>query len=504
MDAERNAAKSLLRALDEPAVLRGNELLVEFQECAHEERRAAALQALEGLAPGTARGPAAERAKRKHQILLRCDVRDEPLESVAADLGLSIRQFYRERSEAFEDFVAMLKAAPRAANPAKGSVSDTDVAVMRERYLLQLRACGMHDAMWREATALATDLGEDERAIGIWTIAAEAARYTGDLRRSSEAIGRAKHLRESLALAKPVAGAILVAISEIALHWTRGEYVRASARLEDAVRECAYGQGLFGLDAALFGIMLTYGLSCEIERGRWEEARSLLRALSETERRTDPRHTSPSSLRHSGRLALRAHQDERRAIVDLRESLAAAQRFDNLAGEASASTELGVALAGADAEAAQRYIRYGLETGRKVLGRNEYAMLAVGAMPSLLQLAGVERVRELLEEVRRSGPLAGRSLMACDLAEAALYLRERKYRAAIERTEGLLPQLESNGLELPAAEATLIRIASLAGAGRKTLARRALSERWELVQNAVVKPSSWTHVLGSNLAVHFN
>jgi Homeodomain-like domain len=66
---------------------------------------AACLEALENE-PRTLRG--ATQRSRQAAILLRYEIKGEPRESVAADLGISRRQFYRERERALGVYAALL------------------------------------------------------------------------------------------------------------------------------------------------------------------------------------------------------------------------------------------------------------------------------------------------------------------------------------------------------------------------------------------------------------
>ena len=72
---------------------------------------AACLQAIDNE-PRTLRG--ATQRNRHSAILLRYEVKGEPRESVAADLGISRRQFYRERELALEVYAALLSDRIRA------------------------------------------------------------------------------------------------------------------------------------------------------------------------------------------------------------------------------------------------------------------------------------------------------------------------------------------------------------------------------------------------------
>lgn len=496
MYQDRNAAKALLRALDDPTALHQNVLLRAYADCSHEERRAAVLRAVDRLDPGGQEGQQADRRRRKHAIVLRCDVHGEPQGLVARELGLSMRQFFRERREAFEEFVEALKTKP----PRRDQVPLADVFAVRERFIQKLRGCGQHDRVWLEASAFAAELGQNERAIEFWTVAAEGARYLNDLSKSREAISMAKSVRES-GVSRPIAADILITIPEIALDWTCGRYVQASERVADAVCRHRYGKALVDLDATLFGIMLTYGVSLEIERGCWDRARVLLRHLEEVGRRIDARHTFPSLRRHAGRVALHGQRDGQRALVELREALAMAQRFDNLAAEASIATDLGVALADGNADDARRYIDYGLSAARNILGRNEYAMLALGALPAICRCSGLQAARERLDEVAAGPPLAQRAQLAFDLNETAVLLEQGKHRAVIERAQPLCSLFESRGLLAQAGEAALMSVAANAASGRHTLARRLLREHRELIAACGEIAWPWARRIGSSLAV---
>lgn len=498
MDVERNAAKLLLRRLNEPESLRENPLLASFASCSDDERRAAVLRAVDRLDPGVLSGAQAERRRRKHAIVLRCDVYGEPQAHVARDLGLSMRQFFRERGEAFEEFIGALEVKPPAprAQPAL-----TDVFAVRERFIQKLRGCGQHERVWMEASGFASELGESERAIEFWSVAAEGARYMGDLERSAKAIAMAQRVREVGNIARPVSADILITIPQIALDWTRGRYVDAAERLQATIQRHGYGRALMDLDATLFGIMLTYGVPIEIERGRWEQARTLLRHLEDIGGRIDKQHTLTSLRRHAGRVALRGQNDDDRAIVELREALAVAQRFDNFAAEASAATDLGIALAARDSAAAGEYITYGLAAGRRILGRNEFAMLALGALPAIWLCFGSGEASVRLEEIAASGPLADRAQFAFDLAEIALMLARREYRAVLERAQPLAQTLERRGLIAPAGEATLMAASAHVANGRHSVARRLLRECTDLVRACGETAAAWSGVIGSNLAV---
>lgn len=112
MASERSieqACHHLLRNLDDPRALAENELVAPIfrssgtaRPTRRNARQALAsvrrlLRAAAGDLLAREGGPAEVRALRQHVILTRCDLMGEPHKRVAAECGLSMRQFYRER-----------------------------------------------------------------------------------------------------------------------------------------------------------------------------------------------------------------------------------------------------------------------------------------------------------------------------------------------------------------------------------------------------------------------
>ncbi len=104
------ACRHLLLHLDDATKLRTNPLVAALfpnpGECTNiRVARQQALDTVRGIVAAAAsdlladggNGPIALHTRRHHQILTRCDIHGESHKAVAADLGLSLRQFYRER-----------------------------------------------------------------------------------------------------------------------------------------------------------------------------------------------------------------------------------------------------------------------------------------------------------------------------------------------------------------------------------------------------------------------
>jgi|GEM_PF-6032844 len=114
--------RHLLRHLDEPPVLRENELVAQlFREGADLHYAMSAVRGLLRAAANTLvdseHGHVDDTALRHHAILTRCDLAGEPHKRVAAQLGLSMRHFYRERGEMvawLAEYLAQRLRAPRS------------------------------------------------------------------------------------------------------------------------------------------------------------------------------------------------------------------------------------------------------------------------------------------------------------------------------------------------------------------------------------------------------
>jgi hypothetical protein len=90
------ACHHLLRHLDDAHALEKNELIAPRRLSVPAIKRLLRAAAADLLSRDG--GPASAHAMRQHAILTRCDLNGEPHKVVAAECGLSMRQFYRERS----------------------------------------------------------------------------------------------------------------------------------------------------------------------------------------------------------------------------------------------------------------------------------------------------------------------------------------------------------------------------------------------------------------------
>ncbi|HEY3675191.1 MAG TPA: hypothetical protein VGK84_04305 [Candidatus Tumulicola sp.] len=116
----------LLRHLNDGCALRGNAVAAPyFADRLAEDRNddeslariRAAVEAAVSRVFDECGDPSRGYARRRRAILERCDLRGRPHEEVAAELGLSRRQFYRDRSEAIRLLAAFFTGAARRPQP---------------------------------------------------------------------------------------------------------------------------------------------------------------------------------------------------------------------------------------------------------------------------------------------------------------------------------------------------------------------------------------------------
>jgi hypothetical protein len=472
------SARCVLHDMDDERALRSNPLLAHLDgRSSHDQLRAHVLRALEWLDPGSRADAASERRGRTHTILLRCDVQRKPHEATAAALGLSRRQFYRDRRVALLAFAAAVREyRPRVV------AATTEPRDVRLLYIKTLREQGKYDAVWRESVRALADMRGDPREAEIWTVAAEAARFFGNARKSQEAIDALRavgarpehpHLRRATLLR--------TAICEAALDWLQADLGRARARVDHVIRECGDERAMYGRDATLFGILLNTGAWMALDAGDWDGAAEFTRRSERIAERSEVQHASTFHHRLRGRLALVRDGDLSRATTELRDALEVADMHNALSPIASSSVELGIATMTGDRPRALQYIRYGLAIGRDACGFDDYAALFMRAIPAMLSERHASDVLEDVDGLRARSPLFRRADLFMRLGEASIALAAGDYACAVTSTTELARELELASLLPAAAEAHVTGAEALYRSGRGLSALRALRRTGEFL-----------------------
>ena len=224
--------------------------------------RAATLRALESLAPAGS-DTTQQKQRRLYDILVRCDLHAEPHKLAIAALGLSRRQFYRERREALLALAVAIERELQRLRPISVSLELGDAA---EAYIEALRSAGQYRTVWREARALAIRAAGEPREMELWIIASEAARYVGGPKEVEEALDRARRAVVRLeGRDGTFKRALWSAIGEMNRQWSDADYDGIRATFEAALRRGPDESTLQGPEAILVGIMLGYVASMECD-----------------------------------------------------------------------------------------------------------------------------------------------------------------------------------------------------------------------------------------------
>jgi tetratricopeptide (TPR) repeat protein len=474
----RKTARDVLQSLDNECALATHLSMFEgAQGCSHEQLRARALQALESLDPGAAKGVAAERRKRQYRILLECDVRGIPQMQVASALGLSRRQFYRDRRQALASFAQALQE--RRSLPVRVQADAKDVRLL---YIQTLRERGHYDAVWRESVRALAHMNGHPREVEVWTVASEAARYLGNVRYACEAIDQMHRAAARVPEQLRRATQLRIAVSEIAMDLMTGDLEGANVRFERVAAICGDEREMYGRDVTLFAILLNYAASIAMESGEWERAEGYVHRAAAVEERSEVPSAKSSHHRLRGRIALYRDGDAGRAVTEFGDALTIAESVRDLMPAANAAVDLGIALSrSAPQSSDSEYIEYGLAIGREMCGRDDFAVLCSAAVPAFMEKTGAERALQTIDDARLRTALFKRAELHTRIAESELRLFAGNYEAALECGTALIDECLRVRMYAAAARAYIVAAEASERIGRRVQAKRLLASGAELV-----------------------
>ena len=474
------AARRLLRDLDEEVALRKNPLLAPYADEPHDHLRARVLRAVESLDPGLAAAKSSERQYRLYQILVRCDFNGQSHKEVAAVLGISRRLFYLDRRAAFllvADAIERTAPQPRVDGPSLDALS------MHLDYVQLLCEHGRYDAVWRESLRAVREMRGHPREIEVWNIAAEAARFLGNIRQTREALNQMSGIAATSAHKElRRASALRIAIAEIALQWIQGEIDDGLACFERAVTESGNERTMYGRDATLFAILLGYGAELYIERGSWQRAETLIRRAERIIDRSEVPFANARQQRLRARIAYEHHGDARRSAQELHDALHLLQRHKQLPAIAKGAVEYGIALAGVDRREGMQYIDYGLIMAKDVCGYDRFAVLFANAAPLIMERSGPDATLREIDELRMRAPLSAHADLLVRIAEADAKLARGEFEIAAASSFNVGQALEDASLFPAAASARLITIEAFARDGKIAKAQRLFKKSNEFLR----------------------
>lgn len=494
------AARHALIHLENERELRRNPLLAAGHGLSHDALRAAVLRALDALRPY--RSDASDRGFRRHAIVARCDLGGETHKGVMDALGLSRRQFYRERREAL---ILLGTAMAQAFEHARAVTATLDLGDAAEAYIEALRSAGENAGVWREASALAAATAGQPREIDAWMVASEAARFLADGEASAHALACA---REAGCEIEAQWRDTWIASGEMNLHWVEADCAGARAALQRRLRDALPERALHGKEAILLGIVLANAAAIELDCGRWQDARDLVarawRSIDREftgKRRQSMLRLSSVLLRLSALLADYDDGDRGRSLAEQRGALEAARATGQLGNVATSAVHYGDALRGDDPHEAARYAGYGLEIARHFYPGDRLAELTLIATPALVAAAQSERARSAVRDARRPG-IGLRDELFLDLAEVKIAMAAGdELPAAADRAEELAARFFRHGVNAWACDARLLAVEAAARLGHRTRARRQLAADFGATSAARAETRRRARRLGTLLAL---
>ena len=172
---------------------------------------------------------------RQRAIVTRCDLRGEKHAAVAADLGISLREFYRERRRGFERLLANLEANLRE--------SQRPIRTLPSRFELELdrvanfRLVGAFGAAFELLERIASEAPDPLDGVRAWCYGVEIATDIGDNERARRLFARAlQHARETGDEMAPI-GEVNLQMASAYVAWNAGnDLAGASVHLERAAK----------------------------------------------------------------------------------------------------------------------------------------------------------------------------------------------------------------------------------------------------------------------------
>lgn len=486
------AVRRLLRRLDDPAELRSNPLAAPYVAGAQSagpaavvERtmaariRAAVVSAIDALEAPNA--DVRSRGARQRAILTRCDLRGEKHQGVARDLGISRREFYRERRRALERLaVSLEREFSTPVEPARIRPSEFE---LRMQYASSLRMVGHFDAALKEL-----DLAHDAPApdaVRALCRSVEIACDAGDAKRAHRALEAARRALAASGASGSILGAA-VALSEGLLAWHTGnmpDSLRAYESALDQLRSSGAANDPGALEIAVAALLAKADVLSE--SGKADDA---LAALGEAALACD-RLAHPSPLLRGDLAAAygSAHALMRGglslAIDELQEAFSTYQRHHAIRRAAKASIELCVLfMQRENYEDALSYGRTALGVARSVCGSDEAAYMCLNLSYAEARSGNAKEALLLTKQARKVVTPGGFVAGLCALAEAEARLAARQCGAAIRTARAARAAMTRLGGERYVGAALRIEAEAQEQLGEAAAARASISAAVETLE----------------------
>jgi hypothetical protein len=496
------AAQQALACINDKDRLAETPLLERYRLRPFEQLQAVVYDAIAALASKDA--PVSDKRRRHQEILVRCDLHHEAHKSVAAALGISRREFYRERREALFRFGDEIRRSIDRPNYVGTLWGSMDLTHAGHALLESSRWSGHYGAAWRQACALAPRYPGEGLEITLWIIAAEAASHWGRPKEAIDALAMARSARTRYKGEHPLCADLWIAAGEIDLRCAAADYRGARfefervepARCDERVR---FDDSFSLFEARLYRDVLTYMVCAELDRGDWERARGLLARASGLSARCGDANggmaiSGLSLTRLEGEVALRADGYEHRSIDLYEEALRNDRSFGYLGSAGMTAGYYATALDEAGSPEALDYAEYGLEVVRHYYPGDRLAKLTLELLPLLVREKGTPEAHAALSLLERRR-LGARDAMLLDLAEAKMAFHNGEYAAALGQGDGVAERLGKCGMHAWECDALLVAAEASIQLGDRLRAAARLAELSDRSKCATAQVQSRSHHL---------
>lgn len=481
------AARDALANLDDEARLLNSPLLPSEHALTYRAVRAIVLDALDSL-DDISVGVRALRRHRGREILARCDIAGREHGEVIEELALSRRQFYRDRREALIQVAQIIKQKVAHDNDERvGSARSSgffDLVDAGEAYVEALRSAGQYSLVWQEAVELANQASGSRREADYWLVASEAARFFADAWRARKALEAARICNVD----RPW-HSTWFSEAEMSLDWLDGQTAGTFNAFEAAALRGDSNRAMYGKEAVLLAYALCAAVRIELDRGGWENARTMLsRAAHLAENGSASKARSLTRLishihRLSGLLAFYSDGDRDRAIVRLSAAVENARASDHLGAIAESSVYFGVVMGAAGSDDALKHADFGLSIAQRIYAGDRLAELTLEVIPLFLSERGPEAASFAVSQAR-SPDLGVRDTLFLELAELKIAVHSGRHAEAIERGKAAAGGLMNCGILSRAYEAKKLLADAYARLNRRTESAAAAAEGDALLKSA--------------------
>lgn len=440
----QRSCRHLLRHLDDPHALATNDLVAPlFRESREPHHARGAVRALLRAAANDLRagdrGQTDETALRHHAILTRCDLAGEPHKQVAAQLGLSMRHFYRERQSMIDWLAEYLTHRLGTSRNVVASAIDVSALELARARALQ------HGGYSTLALVLLRSIAESGAEPAI--VVAAGCQYVSvvleqnDFAQAGEQLNALERYLNEKDLNDPAGlETQRVALERRNLHAFSGDErlaLELDAQALPFVRELGRSRNPAAQEFAVNA--LTFAARRLFMSGHYQEAQSALEEARDVLLKL--REHAPADLEISllilyGALLATTRRLPESASLSLREAAALAARHG--ASELAVLAAIGLSIDDqmhGDGQSALRRVRETLPLAGKVASPLNYAHLCLRAGELEIEAGDVTRARAMLDEAEQDLIEGTYGWTYLTLLRAHLYLAEREFPRAKECVE---------------------------------------------------------------------